>query len=424
MKPKHRGDRLHRRCRYVHCRTQSATRSVPVQMAFRKARPLAPRAIPTKLSREFLGRRCPCGGPRLLKDCCFSPFDGQIKPPRARLAPPPPATGFSHSRCYMASTSDCSSKITREHYVSRAVLEAIGDQIVCSGLPWLPEGETVSFGKNSLTANVLCDRHNSALSPLDATAEAFFSELRDIESQLNRKAWSKKIRVRAIRGENLELWALKTLMGIFHAGIARSGGGKRLRDGFQLPLKRYCALLAGREQMAPPAGMYLQASLHHRLRLENAVAMAPLTSEPGNEVLGLWMRLAGHDIKFFFQPGLVDFPGIRSSHTYRPTDLNFVSGESVDERLFVLKLGWAFTDPATITFTQEIERPRDGNSRALHKERLPMYTVTHRSTFPGRRCWTEPATAGAVRPRSHPALSGRWLDGAAPAQAMRRQETP
>ena len=320
---------------------------------------MAPRNIPTKLSHTLLEQSCPCGSLQQLRFCCFSPLDGQIRPPLARLAPPPPITGFSHSRCYMSSTSDCGPRITKEHYVSHAVLGAMGDQIICSGLPWLSDGKTARFGKNSLTANVLCDRHNNALSPLDAAAAIFFSELRHVADQLGRKAWSKKIRLRAIRGENLELWALKILMGIFHAGIARSEG-RRLRDGFQLPFELYCGLLASQEKLVSPAGMYVQASSNHRYQLENAVAMAPLTSRPGNEAVGLWMKIAGHDIKFLFRLDEVGSENlIKSAHVYRPSDLVFVSEAAVDERLFLLKLGWASAKPAMIVMAQELRTPQN-----------------------------------------------------------------
>lgn len=145
---------------------------------------------------------------------------------------------------------------------------------------------------------------------------------------------------------------LKTLLGIFNAGIARSEG-VRLKDGFCLRPESCGTPLAG-APLKRPLGMYVHSALDHRFRIENSVAMAPLTSNPGTDVVGLWMKMAGQDIKFFFEAAKVDFAGIERENTYRPTDLNFVSAEAVDERLFILKLAWVSAPPKTITFTQEI----------------------------------------------------------------------
>lgn len=313
---------------------------------------MAPRIIPAHFPRSFLDAACPCGGSRKLRACCFSPLDGQIRPPMPNLAPPLPVTGHAHPKCYMSFTQDCCTSISSEHYVSRSVLDAMGKDIFVSGMPWQRDGESASYGKSSMTAHVLCRRHNSALSPIDIAAERFFSGMNSIAAELNRKTWSKRISIRVIRGELLELWALKTLLGIFHAGIARSDG-VRLKDGFSLRPESCGAPLAG-APLKHPLGMYVHSALDHRFQIENSVAMAPLTSNPGSDVVGLWIKMAGQDIKFFFERATVEFAGIERDHVFRPTDLNFVSAEPVDERLFVFKLAWGSALPKTITFTQEI----------------------------------------------------------------------
>jgi hypothetical protein len=133
-----------------------------------------------------------------------------------------------------------------------------------------------------------------------------------------------------------------------------------LRDVFNLPFEKYCGLLAGQEKLAFPAGMYVQASPNHRYQLENAVAMAPLISKPGNEAVGLWMKIAGHDVKFLFRFDEVGSTNlVRSAHIHRPSDLVFVSEAAVDERLFLLKLGWASAKPSMIVMTQELRTPQN-----------------------------------------------------------------
>ena len=263
------------------------------------------------------------------------------------------ATDFesAHPKCFMAFTQDCCTRISGEHYVSRSVLNAMGKDISVSGMPWQSEGETANYGKSSMTANVLCRRHNSALSPIDVAAERFFSGMNFIASELNRRSWSKRISIRVIRGELLELWALKTLLGIFHAGIA-SSAGVRLRDGCNLRAESCGAPLAG-AALRHPLGMYVNSTLDHRFQIENSVALAPLIRQTESEVVGLWVKMAGQDIKFFFERPTVEFTGFADGHTYRPTDLNFISAEPADERIFVFKLAWGSALPQAITFTQE-----------------------------------------------------------------------
>lgn len=310
---------------------------------------VAPKKIPTSLPRRFLEEPCPCGSTRLLKSCCFAASDGQLRLPLPELRPPAPVTGYAHPKCYMAATEDCSAKISGEHYISKSVLSALGDTIVCSGMPWQRKGESATYGKNSLTANVLCQRHNTALSPIDLAAERFFRDLTQIAIQLGRKAWSKRISVHAVRGELIEFWALKTLMGIYHAGIARQGS-LRLRDHFPMPLERYCAALSG-DRFVIPLGMYLFTAINHGLRVSKSVSVAPLTALANDQVAGLWMVVAGFDMKFMFDLGTINFNELRKNHTHRPTDLVFVSSHSVDERVFILKLSWGSAAPATVTFT-------------------------------------------------------------------------
>ena len=79
--------------------------------------PLALKNVPTSLPQQFLDEACPCGNARPLKVCCYSPLDGEIRPPFPSLRPAAPVTGYGHPKCYMALTKDCCTKITGEHYI-------------------------------------------------------------------------------------------------------------------------------------------------------------------------------------------------------------------------------------------------------------------------------------------------------------------
>ena len=113
------------------------------------------------------GDPCPCrSGNRPVEECCLD-SDGHLRVKVPSLLPPGPPTGYAHPKCYLSHTSDCSHKISREHYVSKVILEMLGEDLEVGGLPWEPPGTLVRYGINSLVSTVLCERHNSALSPLD-----------------------------------------------------------------------------------------------------------------------------------------------------------------------------------------------------------------------------------------------------------------
>jgi hypothetical protein len=82
-----------------------------------------------------------------------------------------------HQRCYLRSTNNCCHTITSEHSVSQSVLHAMarGSALIeMGGLHWKAPGELAQLHINNLGSNILCKRHNSALSPLDAAAGGFF----------------------------------------------------------------------------------------------------------------------------------------------------------------------------------------------------------------------------------------------------------
>src|ERR1051326_2721329 len=171
---------------------------------------------------------CPCGSGLQAVECCIQ-FDGTVRKRTPHLAPPAPKTNYSQNGCYLAHTNDCSEGLSGEHYVSQAVLAQLSDTAVAvKGAFWLPPDEEKITGINSLTAKILCARHNGALSGLDTEAALFLRRLREIRIQLGRKSLSRKPILSIISGETLELWVLKLACGLFYSKIAASAGGRQL----------------------------------------------------------------------------------------------------------------------------------------------------------------------------------------------------
>jgi len=82
--------------------------------------------------------------------------------------------------CYAAPLGDCAGGGSGEHYISRSVLELVGTAVRGSGFPWQAQGTRQDIGIASLSANILCRRHNQQLWHLDETGKMFVRALKTI----------------------------------------------------------------------------------------------------------------------------------------------------------------------------------------------------------------------------------------------------
>ena len=71
---------------------------------------------------------------------CHLDFDGHLRTRMQSPSPPGPQTRFSHPSCYLAGTDDCSERISREHYMSKSVLDQLGNTLRVTGMPLLNPG--------------------------------------------------------------------------------------------------------------------------------------------------------------------------------------------------------------------------------------------------------------------------------------------
>lgn len=164
---------------------------------------------------------CPCGSRRRIRSC-HGRRDGSW---RAEPWSPPvrgASTGYAHHRCYAKALNDCSEKLSREHYISRAVLNEIGPASLLSGLPLL-SGEEKRLPNSALTSKILCGRHNSQLSALDNEAAATFRALRRFEMDNKDSVATPTDDFEFVDGPRLEAWMLKSLFGLLAAGQITSG---------------------------------------------------------------------------------------------------------------------------------------------------------------------------------------------------------
>lgn len=240
-------------------------------------------AKPNKLTTPFKpGQACPCGtGKRY--DGCHGTSGGQPKSDFKLRKFDGDPTGDSVNGCYMSATRDCSGKLSHEHYISEAILSQF-DVLRGEGFPGkldqLPEVPI-----KALTVRVLCERHNSMLSQLDAPAGLAFDQIRQTQNHLLKPVLNrKKERHFLIDGYAMEQWALKTLLAAHVGGIAKRNG-KPTWGNLQLDVDAAVErLMAGRLQ--PPLGLYF-----HNDKRPTKVGVSFTTLAEGNALVGIRLQL-------------------------------------------------------------------------------------------------------------------------------------
>jgi len=120
------------------------------------------------------------------------------------------------SSCWAESIGNCNGGISREHIVSKSLFKS--PAVSVEGFPWC-KGAARTVGIESLTAKILCQRHNNSLSNLDEEAGALFDAIRE---------WCRRANIRAntspfsriarpptvVNARLLERWFLKTLLNL------------------------------------------------------------------------------------------------------------------------------------------------------------------------------------------------------------------
>jgi hypothetical protein len=198
-----------------------------------------------------------------------------------------------YSRCYLFTLGNCSSKITKEHFISRNILERVTtDRLTIEGAGHFFGGkERVEIGVNDFASKVLCDTHNNALSPLDSAAGNTFSTIEATVKDLAQVASSPK----ALRsfclssGTDIERWMIKVYCGLVAAGKIRSKTGRILARS-SLPQYMFEALL-GHSCLPSPLGLYHHSYVGQKRRLGGLSLGTIMLTDGSDDVGGLLLSL-------------------------------------------------------------------------------------------------------------------------------------
>ena len=123
-------------------------------------------------------------------------------------------------KCWANSLGGCGNKISSEHLISKGIFN--GRDFSVKGFPWC-KNEFVTVGINSITRKCLCEKHNNALSVVDAEAIKFFNVLDEIANLTMPDSKSTKQIQIDIDGYLIERWFLKTLINLSYKSNLRIG---------------------------------------------------------------------------------------------------------------------------------------------------------------------------------------------------------
>ncbi len=219
-----------------------------------------------------------------------------------------------HEKCYAKRLGGCSTKISGEHPFSDGILKAMGGSFDVTGLPFIPTNGSKRLTTKALQANILCTHHNSALSPLDGEALAFFLGLQAISRNLTRDLQdaSTDLKTFDVDGSMLERWLTKILCGML---VAWS------RTAFVLP-ETWLHHLFKKAPLAEGSGFHLAANTGSFAPSQEPLTISVMTRADGESAIpfGLRLNMNGFQILLSLNGAISsDAPPVNLA--YRPASL-------------------------------------------------------------------------------------------------------
>ncbi|TDL06724.1 hypothetical protein EUA04_18710 [Mycolicibacterium obuense] len=121
---------------------------------------------------------------------------------------------FKHPKCYANTRGGCSSTISGEHYVSHGLIKLYQDNDPAHRVQHRTgKGVGHPVTPKNFKANILCQKHNTALSPADDAALEFATFLRRNALQYDAGAgeWGDAEEI-SISGNDFQRWVLKLFL--------------------------------------------------------------------------------------------------------------------------------------------------------------------------------------------------------------------
>ncbi len=152
-------------------------------------------------------------------------------------------------------------------------------------MPWL-RGQKKKLGFGALTANCLCTRHNSLLSPIDVAGAKFFEAIQKCGTSDRGRGL-----LFLISGHDVERWMLRSLT-IFGVSGNFAIDGAVIDQNFVDRL-RIVELLQDVTKWKRPLGLYFTRSFGQQFTRADNIQIAPLVKTGGDEIMGIALDLQG-----------------------------------------------------------------------------------------------------------------------------------
>jgi hypothetical protein len=199
---------------------------------------------------------------------------------------------MTNRKCWAESLGNCSDTLSGEHIISKGLF--LNDMVMVQGLDWCKE-EPKAIGINNLTKNILCRRHNTALSPVDEAAIAAFKVFREsvrltnVREKMKERRWA--VEHLEIDGIGLERWFLKTLINVA-VGRGQKIGPKSITPGEPSP--DLVEIAYGRRRFAHNGGVYNSGEVGERIDSEDRVNVITFSDQKNDFILGARFHFRGH----------------------------------------------------------------------------------------------------------------------------------
>jgi hypothetical protein len=181
--------------------------------------------------------------------------------------------------CWAAPLGDCEGKISSEHLVTEGLFP--NATVSVQGFEWCKD-QPKQIGLSNFTANILCEAHNNALSPMDDAAIQCKKAFEDAVTLMNFRMQYKKAnwtrRRFDVRGALLEAWLLKTLINCAHKakypiGIDSTEPGR--------PSLQLIQAAFGTTRLVKPMGVYAVPVIGETHEINDKVNLLTLVTGKG-----------------------------------------------------------------------------------------------------------------------------------------------
>ena len=278
---------------------------------------------------------CPCESGKLTKDCCLRP-NGLLRPKPFIPRFPTPKTGIRNTKCYASDFANCSDDISGEHCISHGVLRVLSEDgvtIEVEGLAWFKDDEKKKLSTKTLVSNVLCKRHNEALSGFDSVAKRFFLSIDKIDRKYEADITEHEDRVFLFNGHDIERWMLKTLCCLVFSGSASSKSGPT--KGLALN-PEWLRILFGQRGFPSKWGLYFSGNIGEVNTVNRGFGFSSISNE-SRGVYGSITVLNGKRLILAMDVPPADKGNtIVAGYIYRPNELVMTNGKSKK----VIMFGW------------------------------------------------------------------------------------